>query len=314
MRDQLGAERGEDRREVAGGVARADRRAKLARHRAGVEAFLHAHEVDAGLGVAGHDRALHRRRAAPARQQRSVNVEAAELRRGEHGRRQDEPIGGDDRDIRREAAELVLRFEGAQRRGRHDGQRQGLGEPMNRRLGDFEPAPARRLRRARVDGDDVVALLEDGPQGRRREFGGAHEDDTHGGAHNIARSKRQKTRRLFARRGAAVYFRPIRQCADRRRRTTSPMTTPTPSQDLDLRVYYEDTDFSGRVYHASYLRFMERGRTEWLRALGFEHGALAGEQGLVFAVRWLEIEYLAPAVIDDLSARRNAPRAEFAAR
>ncbi len=78
------------------------------------------------------------------------------------------------------------------------------------------------------------------------------------------------------------------------------MTTPTPSQDLDLRVYYEDTDFSGRVYHASYLRFMERGRTEWLRALGFEHGALQGEQGLVFAVRALEIEYLAPAVIDDL--------------
>ncbi len=78
------------------------------------------------------------------------------------------------------------------------------------------------------------------------------------------------------------------------------MTTETPSRDLDLRVYYEDTDFSGRVYHASYLRFMERGRTEWLRALGFEHGALQGEQGLVFAVRALEIEYLAPAVIDDL--------------
>ena len=78
------------------------------------------------------------------------------------------------------------------------------------------------------------------------------------------------------------------------------MTTPTPTQHLDLRVYYEDTDFSGRVYHASYLRFMERGRTEWLRALGFEHGALAGEQGLLFAVRGLEIEFLAPAAIDDL--------------
>lgn len=71
-------------------------------------------------------------------------------------------------------------------------------------------------------------------------------------------------------------------------------------QALDIRVYYEDTDFSGRVYHASYLRFMERGRTEWLRALGFEHGALSGEQGVVFAVRGLDIEYLAPAVIDDL--------------
>jgi acyl-CoA thioester hydrolase len=69
---------------------------------------------------------------------------------------------------------------------------------------------------------------------------------------------------------------------------------------LDIRVYYEDTDFSGRVYHASYLRFMERGRTEWLRTLGFEHGALAGEQGLVFAVRGLQIEYLAAAVIDDV--------------
>ena len=69
---------------------------------------------------------------------------------------------------------------------------------------------------------------------------------------------------------------------------------------LDVRVYYEDTDFSGRVYHASYLRFMERGRTEWLRALGFEHGVLSGEQGVVFAVRRLQIEYLAPAVIDDL--------------
>ena len=69
---------------------------------------------------------------------------------------------------------------------------------------------------------------------------------------------------------------------------------------LDIRVYYEDTDFSGRVYHASYVRFMERGRTEWLRALGFEHSALSGQDGVVFAVRRLQIDYLAPAVIDDL--------------
>jgi acyl-CoA thioester hydrolase len=67
-----------------------------------------------------------------------------------------------------------------------------------------------------------------------------------------------------------------------------------------VRVYYEDTDFSGRVYHASYIRFMERGRTEWLRTLGYEHGALAGEQRVVFAVRRLEIDYFAPAAIDDL--------------
>ena len=78
------------------------------------------------------------------------------------------------------------------------------------------------------------------------------------------------------------------------------MNDPTPFHELVVRVYYEDTDFSGRVYHASYIRFMERGRTEWLRALGYEHGVLAGEQGVVFAVRRLEIDYLAPAIIDDL--------------
>lgn len=78
------------------------------------------------------------------------------------------------------------------------------------------------------------------------------------------------------------------------------MNTSTPCHELVVRVYYEDTDFSGRVYHASYLQFMERGRTEWLRALGYEHGALAGEQHIVFAVRKLEIDYFAPAIIDDL--------------
>ena len=69
---------------------------------------------------------------------------------------------------------------------------------------------------------------------------------------------------------------------------------------LQVRVYYEDTDFSGRVYHASYLRFMERGRTEWLRSNGFENGALASEMGLTFAVRSLQIVYLSPALMDDV--------------
>ena len=68
---------------------------------------------------------------------------------------------------------------------------------------------------------------------------------------------------------------------------------------LPLRIYYEDTDFSGRVYHASYLRFFERGRTEWLRARGFEHSKLSGQVGVVFAVRSLNIDYLAPALMDD---------------
>jgi acyl-CoA thioester hydrolase len=73
-----------------------------------------------------------------------------------------------------------------------------------------------------------------------------------------------------------------------------------PADALWVRVYYEDTDFSGRVYHASYLRFLERGRTEWLRRRGFTNLELAKSTGIAFAVRSLQIAYLAPAMIDDL--------------
>ena len=81
-----------------------------------------------------------------------------------------------------------------------------------------------------------------------------------------------------------------------------------PADALWVRVYYEDTDFSGRVYHASYLRFLERGRTEWLRRRGFAHRDLAENTGVVFAVRSLQIEYLAPAMMDDLLDRRDQRR------
>ena len=70
--------------------------------------------------------------------------------------------------------------------------------------------------------------------------------------------------------------------------------------ELAVRVYYEDTDFSGRVYHASYLRFLERGRTEWLRVRGFSHLDLAASAGIVFAVRSMQIDFMASARIDDL--------------
>jgi acyl-CoA thioester hydrolase len=73
-----------------------------------------------------------------------------------------------------------------------------------------------------------------------------------------------------------------------------------PADGLWVRVYYEDTDFSGRVYHASYLRFLERGRTEWLRARGFAHRDLMEHESVAFAVRSLNIDYLAPAMMDDL--------------
>lgn len=68
---------------------------------------------------------------------------------------------------------------------------------------------------------------------------------------------------------------------------------------LDVRVYYEDTDFSGNVYHAAYLHFFERGRTELLRDLGVHHSELVRE-GLAFAVRRMEIAFRAAAHIDDL--------------
>jgi acyl-CoA thioester hydrolase len=72
-----------------------------------------------------------------------------------------------------------------------------------------------------------------------------------------------------------------------------------------IRVYYEDTDFSGSVYHASYLRFMERGRTELLRSRGIDQGAIyAGQAGPIFGfvVRAMKIDFWKPARMDDVVA------------
>jgi acyl-CoA thioester hydrolase len=74
---------------------------------------------------------------------------------------------------------------------------------------------------------------------------------------------------------------------------------------MQVRVYYEDTDFSGAVYHASYLRFMERGRTNYLRLLGADQRALFEETekeapGFAFVVRSMQLEFLRPARMDDL--------------
>ena len=66
-----------------------------------------------------------------------------------------------------------------------------------------------------------------------------------------------------------------------------------------VRVYYEDTDAGGVVYYANYLRFMERARTEWLRALGLDQSALARDPGILFAVHRVELDYLRPARLDD---------------
>ena len=66
-----------------------------------------------------------------------------------------------------------------------------------------------------------------------------------------------------------------------------------------VRVYYEDTDAGGIVYHANWLRFFERARTEWLRSLGAGHGEIERESGALFVVRDLAVDYRAPARLDD---------------
>jgi len=73
----------------------------------------------------------------------------------------------------------------------------------------------------------------------------------------------------------------------------------TPSHDWPVRVYYEDTDAEGVVYFANYLKFMERGRTEWLRALGVEQDRLRAERGLVFTVTGTDVRFRRPARFND---------------
>lgn len=77
------------------------------------------------------------------------------------------------------------------------------------------------------------------------------------------------------------------------------MNSAAPHHVFALRVYYEDTDAAGIVYYANYFRFAERARTELLRAHGSDHDALKRRDGVAFAVRRCEAEYLKPARLDD---------------
>ena len=69
---------------------------------------------------------------------------------------------------------------------------------------------------------------------------------------------------------------------------------------LSIRVYYEDTDSGGVVYYANYLKYIERGRSEYLRELNFDQGQLARDHSALFVVRSLQANYLLPAFLDDL--------------
>lgn len=66
-----------------------------------------------------------------------------------------------------------------------------------------------------------------------------------------------------------------------------------------LRVYYEDTDLAGIVYYANYLKFIERARTEWVRDIGVDQTQIRRDEGIVFAVRRVEADYIQPAKFDD---------------
>ena len=68
----------------------------------------------------------------------------------------------------------------------------------------------------------------------------------------------------------------------------------------NFRVYYEDTDAGGVVFYANYLKFIERGRTEYLRDLGFDQGKITKEKNIVFIVKSLSADYLSPAYLDDM--------------
>ncbi|MDE0588682.1 tol-pal system-associated acyl-CoA thioesterase [Halocynthiibacter sp. C4] len=81
-----------------------------------------------------------------------------------------------------------------------------------------------------------------------------------------------------------------------------------------LRVYYEDTDLAGIVYYANYLKFIERARTEYVRELGVDQGALKRDTGLVFAVRRVEADYFQPAIFDDVLTVETSVEAATGAR
>ena len=69
---------------------------------------------------------------------------------------------------------------------------------------------------------------------------------------------------------------------------------------IPVRIYYEDTDAGGVVYYANYLKFLERCRSEWLRAIGHEQGEMLRDPGIAFVVRSVNVDYLKPARLDDL--------------
>jgi hypothetical protein len=161
-----------------GGVGGGDRRALGEQHRAGIETLIHAHGGDAGLAIAGQDGAMDGRGTAPARQQRAMDVDAAQHRRIEEAFRQDVAVGHHHGGIeieRLERRRVVVALEVLRCAHR---QAERVGELMHGRLA-FLLATAGRFRRARIDRRHVMTRLDQRSQSGHGEFRGAEKSNLH---------------------------------------------------------------------------------------------------------------------------------------
>ena len=205
-----GTERREPRVQRGRILVGTDRDTALEQHRSGVEARVHLHDGDAGLGVTGEQRALDRRRTAPARQQRRVDVEAAGPRQRERLGGQDQPVGDHHHHIRFPSRQGLAALGGAQRGGLRHRQAVREGEFFDRAMLDAPPAP-----RGPVGlGEHSHHLVAGGDQRRERRHGelrGPGEDDAHGwGRRGCGDGRRWRGAVAAPRLNATARLRPVR--------------------------------------------------------------------------------------------------------
>ncbi len=174
VHDQPGGERGKHVVQRAAGGLRPDGHRLRRKDRAGIEALVHSHDGDARLRIARHDRTLDRRGTPPARQQRSMGIDAAEPRRGKHGRRQDQAVGDRDREVRTQRRERRLRLLALQARRSPDRKPRSLGAHRHRRRPHLAAA-LRRARRLGVDSGDGMAARAERVESRNRIGRRSHE-------------------------------------------------------------------------------------------------------------------------------------------
>ncbi len=173
--EQRGAQDGQFIAEGAGVIIWQDGEGALVEHGAGVDARVHAHDGDAGLGVAVEDGGLDGGGAAPARQEGGVDVDTAVFGQIEHGRAQDLTEGGDNDQVGGPGLQLGQGFGLAQARRLDGGQAQFLCQPFDGRRGEGPTAPGRTI--GLGDHTDHGVVLYQGLQGRQSKIGRTHEDD-----------------------------------------------------------------------------------------------------------------------------------------